>query len=34
MQQRQHIYKQAIALQLKTNPHSPDKYIIVSFGIV
>jgi|MesohylFT_1024984.scaffolds.fasta_scaffold01669_3 putative endopeptidase len=26
MQQRQHIYKQAIAAQLKTNPHPPDKY--------
>jgi putative endopeptidase len=26
MQQRQYIYKDAIAAQLKTNPHPPDKY--------
>ena len=26
MQQRQHIYKEAIEAQLKTNPHPPDKY--------
>jgi predicted metalloendopeptidase len=26
MQQRQHIYKEAVEAQLKTNPHPPDKY--------
>jgi putative endopeptidase len=26
MQNRQHIYKEAILAQLKTNPHPPDKY--------